>query len=166
MIRMFRSAALLLTAPAAMGLSLTAAGPAAAAGHPATGCISPATAPIEIDGFAFAPPQVTPGGSSIADLITTNCTAATLTTTEEWTGQWLPLTAAGAIPAGCPVLDPLVRSETYGPGQELAQNTGYLVPVGCEAAELAVTVHISLAAGVPEETATAILVIEHVSPGS
>jgi hypothetical protein len=167
MIRMFRSAALLLTAPAAMGLSLAASGPAAAAAvHPATGCTSTAAVPVEVDGFAFSPPEVVSGGSSTADLVTTNCTDATLATTEEWTAQWLPLTASGPIPAGCPVVDPLVRSVTYGPGQELAENTGYTVPAGCEAAELAVTVYISVTAGSAQETATAHLVIEHATPGT
>jgi hypothetical protein len=64
--------------------------------------------PIELDGFAFAPPEVTPGNFATADLITTNCTSGTLTTEEEWTGQWLPLTGTG-LPAGCPVIDPLIR---------------------------------------------------------
>jgi hypothetical protein len=163
MIRTFRSAVLLLTAPAALGLSLAASGPAAAAVHPAVGCTSAASNPIEINGFAFTPPQVAPGGSSTADLITTNCTDTTLTATQEWTAQWLPLAAGGGIPAGCPVIDPLVRSVTYAPGEALAENTAYTAVVGCQAAELAVTVHIS--AGGAQETATAYLVIEHVSPG-
>jgi hypothetical protein len=166
MIRMFRNAALLLTAPAAMGLGLLASGPAAAAVHPATGCTTSAATPVEIDGFAFTPSEVGVGGSSTADLITTNCTDTTLATTEEWSAQWLPLTPTGPVPAGCPVLDPLIRPVTYAPGQELAENTTYLVPAGCDAGELAVTVHISLAAGTAPETATAYLVIEHVSPGA
>ena len=167
MIRTFRNVALLLTAPAVMGLSFAASGPAAAAvAHPAVGCTSSASDPIKIDGFAFTPAAVPPGGSSTADLITTNCSNTSVTTTEEWLAQWLPLTGAGGVATGCPILDPLIRSAVYGPGQELAENTGYTVPAGCEAAELAVTVRISVASSGVVETATADLVIEHVSPGS
>ncbi|HEY3868213.1 MAG TPA: hypothetical protein VGM10_07670 [Actinocrinis sp.] len=169
MIRKLRTAALLLTGPAALGLSLAASGPAAAAGRPdvqapAVACVT--ATPIELNGFAFAPPEVTPGESSTADLITTNCTNTTLATTEIWTGQWLPAVSSGGLPAGCPVIDPLARSVTYAPGQELAENTTYLVPVGCQAAELAVTVRISTSAGASVLTATAYLKIDQITPGS
>lgn len=167
MIRTFRHVALLLTAPAALGLGLAASGPAAAAVvHPAAGCTGASADPIAINGFAFAPAQVAPGGSATADLITTNCAATSVASTEEWSGQWLPLATSGAAPAGCPVIDPLLRSVTYAPGQELAENTSYTVPVGCQAAELAVTVTISVNAGAETQATTAYLVIERVSPGS
>lgn len=166
MIRIFRSTALLLTVPAALGLSLAAVGPAAAAVHPAAACTGASSLPIEINGFAFTPSAVPPGSSSTADLITTNCTEVSLSSTEEWTGQWLPLTSSGALPAGCPAIDPLIRSVTYGPGQEVAENTTYTVPSTCEAAELQVTVYIGGGSGGAAESATADLVIEHVSPGN
>lgn len=166
MIRTLRAAALLLTGPAALGLSLAAVSPAAAAVHPATGCSTAAAVPIGIDGFAFTPPQVLPGGTSTGDLITTNCTDSTLISTETWTGQWLPLSTTGAAPAGCPAIDPVTRSVTYAAGQELAENGTYTVPTGCQAAELAVTVDIGIDNAADVESATAYLVIEHVSPGS
>ncbi len=168
MTRMLRTAALLLTAPVALGLSLASAGSAAAAAdratpRPALACTS--AAPLQLDGFAFAPPEVTPGSSATADLITTNCTATTLATVEEWTGQWLAPTGTGPYPpAGCPVIDPFIRDVTYAPGQELAENTGYLVPAGCQATELAVTVRISTTSGAAVLTATAYLKIEQVTP--
>jgi hypothetical protein len=169
MICKLRTAALLLTGPIALGLSLAVSGPAAAAGRPDTHAAPLAcstASPLELDGFAFAPPEVTPGNSATADLITTNCSETTLATTETWTGQWLPLTAAGGLPAGCPVIDPLARSVTYGPGEELAVNTTYLVPVGCQAAELAVTVRISTSTAATVLTATAYLKIDQITPAS
>ncbi len=98
---------------------------------------------------------MTPGNSATADLITTNCTSGTLATSEEWTGQWLPL-VGGVQVTGCPVIDPLLRPVTYTPGQELAENTTYYVPVGCTAAEsLAVTVRISIPDGASNDIVTA-----------
>ena len=168
MIRTLRTAALLLTGPAALGLSLAASGPAAAAGQPAHAVPAAcATAtPIRLNGFAFAPPEVTPGNSATADLITTNCTANTLATTEEWLGQWQSPTSTGLPPNGCPVIDPFIRQVTYAPGQELAENTTYLVPAGCTATELAVTVRISTTTGANVLTAIAYLKIDQITPGS
>ena len=162
--RKLRSAALLLTGPAVLGVGLTAAGPASAAGTPAVVCST--TAPVVIDGFAFDPATVTPGASSTADLISTNCTAGTLATQEEWTGQWITATGSG-VAAGCPAIDPLVRDVTYAPGEELAENTGYEVPAGCTATELAVTVQISIPTGSAATiaTATAYLDIDQIVAG-
>lgn len=168
MIRTPRSAALLLTAPTVLGLSLTTAGAASAAvasAHvqPAAACTT--AGPIQVDGFAFTPAQVAPGQSSTADLITTNCSNATLATTQQWSGQWL--SAAGTVPPpGCPIIDPLVRSVTYAPGQQVAENTTYTVPVGCQADELAVTVRITLSTGTTTVSGTAYLKIVSVTPGS
>ena len=168
MICKLRTAALLLTGPAALSLSLVGSGPASAAArsdaHPGPLACTTAT-PVELDGFAFAPPEVTPGNSATADLITTNCTSGTLNTEEEWLGQWLPLTGTG-LPAGCPVIDPFIRPVTYAPGQELAENTTYLVPAGCKAAGLAVTVKISLSTGTTVLTVTTDLTIEQVASGN
>lgn len=169
MIRKLRTVALLLTGPAALSLSLAASGPAAAAtarsdARPAPLACTTAV-PIELNGFAFAPPEVTPGNSATADLITTNCTASTLATDEQWTGQWLSPTGTG-LPAGCPAIDPLLRPVTYTPGQELAENTTYLVPTGCQAAELAVTVQIFDSTGTTVLTATTDLKIEQITSGN
>ena len=156
--RKLRSAALLLTGPAVLGLGLTVAAPASAVAAPHPGAapavVCAVAEPVVIDGFAFDPAEIPPGDSSTADLISTNCTAGTLTTQEEWTGQWISATGSG-IAAGCPVLDPLLRDVTYQPGQELAENTVYDVPAGCEAAELAVTVKISIPTGTSTQIATA-----------
>lgn len=164
MIRKLRSAALLLTAPAALGLGLAASGPATAATvHPAAACTT--AGPLQINGFAFDPAAVAPGGSSTADLITTNCTNSNLITSEEWTGQWI--SSSGAYPPpGCPVIDPFIRSVAYAPGQEVAENTTYTVFPSCQATELAVTVHISVGTNAPQISATAILKIIQVTPSS
>lgn len=165
MTRTLRTAALLLTGSAAIGLGLAVSGPAAAAGRPdapAAASVCATSAPLELNGFAFAPPEVTPGNEATADLITTNCTTGTLATEEEWLGQWLAPTGTG-LPAGCPVIDPFVRGVTYDPNQELAANTTYLVPAGCEAVGLEVTVRIS-DAGATVLTATTILKIDQITP--
>ena len=156
MTRKLRTTAMLLAGPAVLGLGLVAAGPAAAVAGPAAAPAAACTValPIQINGFAFDPAEVTPGHSSTADLISTNCTAGTLATSEEWTGQWLPLVGGVGV-TGCPVIDPLVRSVTYAPGQELAENTTYYVPVGCTAAELEVTVRISIPDGASNDIVTA-----------
>lgn len=146
------AAAALLAGPAALGLGLAAAGPAAASAAAPAACS--VALPIQINGFAFDPAEVTPGHYSTADLISTNCTAGTLATTEEWTGQWLP-PVGGVGVVGCPVIDPFIRSVTYAPGQELAENTTYFVPAGCTAAELAVTVRISIPTGASNDIVTA-----------
>ncbi|HEX4787841.1 MAG TPA: hypothetical protein VH372_05225 [Actinospica sp.] len=172
MIRKLHTAVLLLTGPATLGLWTAAAAPASAAtgaqpasaAAPARPAVCATTSPIRVDGFAFAPGAVAPGGSSTADLITTNCSAVSVATDEEWTGQWLPSTGTGPA-AGCPVIDPFIRAVDYAPGQELAENTGYSVPVGCQAAELAVTVRISIPTGSSASvvTATAYLRITHIT---
>jgi hypothetical protein len=163
MIRTLRPAAAALAASGAvMALSLAAAGTAAAATAPGSARPDVACAasfPIVVDGFAFTPAGVLPGGSSTADLITTNCSTETVATTETWTGQWLPLDAAGNPPVGCPVIDPIVRSVTYSSGEEVAENETYGVPTGCRAAELEITVRISVPAGTAGITTTAILTI-------
>jgi hypothetical protein len=164
--RKLRSAALLLSGPAVLGLGLTAAAPASAlaAPHAASDCAG-AAQPVVVDGFAFDPAAIPPGTSSTADLISTNCTAGTLATQEQWTGQWISATGTG-IPAGCPVIDPLPADVTYQPNQELAENTIYNVPAGCEAVELAVTVKISIPTGSAASivTATAYLKIDQITP--
>ena len=174
MTRTFRTGALLLAGPAVLGLGLSAAGPASAAAS-AAGSAGPASvarpavvcpdaSPIVVDGFAFDPADVKPGGSSTADLITTNCSAGTVGTQEEWTGQWLSTTGTGPA-AGCPVIDPMVRDVSYAAGQEIAENTVYTVPSTCTAGELAVTVQISIPSGSVTSvvTATAYLRIDQIA---
>jgi hypothetical protein len=142
--RTLRTTTLMVTGSAVLGLGL-ATGPAAAATarpaavHPD---VCSTVTPLQINGFAFYPAQVPPGQSATADLISTNCTTQSLATEEEWTGRWLPASGTGPAP-GCPVIDPFLREVYYAPGQQVAQNTVYVVPAGCSAAELAVTVTIT-----------------------
>lgn len=167
MIRKLHPAAALAAASGtALALSLAAGPSAFAAAAPAASPAACATSfPIVLDGFAFTPGTVVPGGSATADLLTTNCSAVTVDTTEIWTGQWLPLNASGAVPTGCPIIDPLLRAVDYGAGQEVAENTTYTVPTGCRASGLQVTVRIYGSNGALGLTATAVLDIVQVTPG-
>lgn len=152
---------------AVLALTLAAAPAAEAASAPAVVPAACATSfPIVVDGFAFAPGTVAAGASSTADLITTNCSTTAVATTEMWTGQWLPLSAAGGVPAGCPIIDPLVRAVDYTGGAIVAENTVYTVPSGCSATQLQVTVRIYGSNGVLGATATAVLQIAQATPGS
>jgi hypothetical protein len=161
-----RTATLLLTGPALLGLGLAAAGPAAAAApgtaRPAA-VVCPATSPIMVGSFAFDPAEVKPGDSSDADLVTVNCSAYTVGTVEQWTGEWLPLTGSGPV-AGCPVIDPLSRDVTYAPGEEVDQSVPYSVPTTCTATALEVTVEITLPAGSTSSIVKATAVLRIVQP--
>lgn len=159
-------AALAAATGAAVALTLAAGPSADAAAAPAAAPAACATSfPIVLDGFAFSPGTVAPGGSATADLITTNCAAVGFDTTEMWTGQWLPLSSSGGVPTGCPIIDPLVRAVDYGAGEEVAENTTYTVPTGCRAAHLQVTVRVYGSNGALGLTATAVLDIVQITPG-
>jgi len=160
------AAALAAAAGTAVALTLAAGPGAEAAAAPAVAPAACATSfPIVLDGFAFTPGTVAAGGSATADLITTNCAAVAFDTTEIWSGQWLPLASSGAVPTGCPIIDPLLRAVDYGAGQEVAENTTYTVPASCRAAELQVTVRVYGSNGTLGLTATAVLDIVQISPG-
>jgi hypothetical protein len=161
-----------VTVVAATGMALAFAGSAEAgtapvhngsAVRPAVACTGSSSSPIEVNGFAFTPSLVSPGGQSTADLITTNCTQVSVATEETWVAQWVGA-AGGGFPSGCPVIDPLPpRTVDYGPGQELAENSTYMVPSGCEATGLKVTVRINSNAGVAITQATATLNIAQIA---
>lgn len=164
MIRARRTTVLLLTTPALLGLGLAAAGPADAASTAQPAAVvcpaasTPYSWPISVYGFSFNPGTVGPGDSSIAVLVTANCSMQPVQTVQRWTGQWLAPSSAAA-PIGCPAIDPLDLSVDYGPGVEMIQKEPYTVPAGCTATELHVTVRIAAAAGsaLPITTATATL---------
>jgi hypothetical protein len=144
-----------LTAVAAAGTALLTAGHAAAATTtPPTTC----SGTVWIGGLAFDPPHVAPGGSSTAALTAANCTGATQTVSETWSGSWLSSSATG-IPTGCPAIDPLPRTVTLAPYQKVATATTYLVFPGCTADALRLTVRVSQG-GTVLATRTADLVID------
>lgn len=150
----------LVTAAAAVATAaaVSAGGPAAAAAPPTTGapCASAATV-IRIDGLAFDPPSVPAGGTSTATLTATNCTGLDRTVSETWAGRFLSGSSTG-YPAGCPAIDPLPRSVTFAPHEQVATSTGYLVFPGCTADRLRLTVTVSQG-GVPLASRTADLLI-------
>jgi hypothetical protein len=137
---------LLAGAAAAAAAALATPGPASAAtptpGPTPSPAICATTGGIRIGPLAFVPPQVPPGRSAAAELAVANCTAGPRTVTETWYGTWL--TAAGTgIPGGCPVIDPLLRQVVLAPHQQQSTATVYLVPAGCTADALRVTVQVA-----------------------
>jgi hypothetical protein len=147
------------TVAMSIGLLFAAGGVAAASSAPSVA--SPGSAPavvcagsIVVNSFVFNPAQVAPGQSSAATLVATNCTAATLATTQTWTGRFIGATSTG-IPAGCPVIDPLQRSVSMPPQVAVSTTTSYLVFSSCTAVELQVTVTIRNSSGTTLAVATA-----------
>ena len=138
---------------AAGGVAAASTAPSAASHGSAPGVLC--AGGVVIDSFAFYPPQVAPGQSSAAVLGATNCTTTTLATTQEWTGRFIG--ASTGFPAGCPVIDPLLRSVSMPPQSEVSTETSYLVLSSCTAVELQVTVTIRGTSGNTLAQATAVL---------
>ena len=137
-----RIARALTTGAAALGL-LVGAGGVAAAGAPAATAATPLSCSgvVQINAFAFTPAQVLAGQSSTASLTARNCTAKSQTVNEMWYGRFS--NASTGIPAGCPVLDPFIRSVSIAAHAKTTTATTYTVNSGCTATQLAVTVTIS-----------------------
>ena len=117
-----------------------AAGPAglAAASSPAGHAPASCSGVIQITQLAFTPRAVTPGGTSTASLAARNCTGTGQQTTAIWFGTFG--SGGGGIPPGCPAIDPLPEPTAFAPHGHLRSTVGYLVPVGCTASQLQVTV--------------------------
>lgn len=130
-----------------------AAGPVgvAAASGPASHASASCSGVIQITKLAFNPPAVTAGGSSTANLAARNCTGTSQQTTAVWTGSF-----GGA--SGCPAIDPVAQEASFAPHGQFKSSVGYLVPVGCTASQLQVTVEIEQG-GTVLATATADLTI-------
>jgi hypothetical protein len=107
---MLRRLSALVTATAALAAAavVTAGGPAAADGTPASGCSSA----VRVDGFAFDPPAVVPGGTSTATLSATNCTGSDLVLSELWSYHYVPDPWGPALPV-CATIT-LARAEPIG----------------------------------------------------
>jgi hypothetical protein len=135
----------------------TAASAAVAVPHPASplACTT-AAATLQVNSFSFVPSKVSPGDDSAAVLVASNCTELALTTSQAWAGVWL--TATGTTTAACPAIDPLTQSVTYAAEQQRSTSTTYLVPVGCNATSLKITVTIT-SDGTQLATASAVLTI-------
>jgi len=95
---------------------------------------------IQITGLVFQPPTVAPGQTSQATVSAVNCTAVSQQASAEWLGRFVG--SAPGIPAGCPVLDPLLQPMNFPPRGRLTGTVGYLVPGSCTATGLVVTVEI------------------------
>lgn len=129
-------------AVAAGAAALLTAGPAVAAA-PATVPPTTCSGVVRIDGFAFDPPEIAPGGSSTATLAATNCTASSQTVSETWYGTWLSSSGTTGIPSGCPAIDPLPRTVAFAPHQSLGTSSAWYVFPGCTANGLRLTVRIT-----------------------
>lgn len=128
----------LVSAVVAMGFASTVAS-ATATAAPAPAC-AVGTQTIQITGLAFHPPAVAPGQTSQAVLSAVNCTGVAQQASAEWLGRFVG--SAPGIPAGCPVIDPLVLPLNFPPHGQLTSTVGYLVPGSCSATGLVVTVEI------------------------
>lgn len=135
------------------GATATAATPATSARPMA--CVT--AGKVKITSLAFVPSAVVPGQSSTATLHARNCTAQTLQTTTDWSAQ---LTGSGGgVPAGCPVIDPVSRPATFPPNGTISIAAAYLVPSGCTATALHLTVKVVGSGGVVLATGSATLTI-------
>jgi hypothetical protein len=111
---MIRRLSALVTASTALAAAavVTAGGTAAAdtpaADTPAAGCSSA----VRVDGFAFDPPAVAPGGTSTATLSATNCTGSDLVLSELWSYHYVPDPWGPATPV-CATIT-LARAEPIG----------------------------------------------------
>lgn len=123
-------------------VSSVGAGAASAAQSPATaGTPCSSTQPILISSLTFQPPAVHPGSSSTATANVVNCTAQTQQASAQWMGRFVSASGTG-FPAGCPVIDPLLLPVNLPPHGSATSSVGYLVPSGCTANALIVTVEI------------------------
>ncbi len=118
--------------PAAAGVANAAPAPAACSGV------------IAIQQFAFSPPSVAAGQSSALNLAVQNCTGQTVQGQIEWYGHFTG--PGGALPPGCPVLDPIALPYTIAPnGTYLASpQYGDTLP-GCQATGLQISVQLTVA---------------------
>lgn len=152
--RTIGTAAALLTASASLALATGTASAAASAGTGAAVCSTSSV--VVIDGFAFSPATVARGQSSAATLAAHNCTGTSQTVSETWYGKFVSGTGTG-IPAGCPVLDPFLRSVTFGPHAAVTTSTVYSTFAGCTATGLQITVKLASSTGAALGQATATL---------
>lgn len=150
----YRAALIALAIAVASGLMAASAGGAAAA-VPRTACAKPAV--VKVKSFHFHPASVRPGGSSTATLKAVNCTGQTQQGSEVWFGQFTR--AGGALPSGCPVIDPFPLPVRFPPHHTVSTGVGYPVSPSCTASRLIVTVDIHGQNGTVLATGTAILKI-------
>jgi hypothetical protein len=130
---------------AAAAVLLATGRPALAAPAPATpapaaaGCLSGAQ--VAIRSLSFDPGSVARGQTATATVVARNCTRQPLSATLQWTAQFLGTGAA--VPAGCPIVDPLVVPASFAARGRFSSSIGYLVFPACTATALRVTARFS-----------------------
>lgn len=152
---MIGTTAALLTASASLAIAGGPASAATAAGS-AGAAVCSTSGVVVVDGFVFNPATVARGQSSAATLAAHNCTGTSQTVSETWYGRFVSATGTG-IPAGCPVLDPFLRSVTFGPYAAVTTSTVYSTFAGCTATGLQITVRLTSSTGAALGQATATL---------
>lgn len=135
--RSTRIASTVLTCAAAVSAVATA--PAAQAST-ATSSLCSTSQTLTISSLAFQPPAIFPGQNSVLTATIVNCSALPQQASVEWLGHYVGSTTGQ--PLGCPVIDPLLESLSMSPGSVAMSSVDYLVPGGCTASELVVTVEI------------------------
>lgn len=93
---------------------------------------------LQITHLTFGSATVAPGQTATARLRARNCTAQAVTTTLVWSGRYLG-SSTGAIPPGCPVIDPIAKQVTFAPYGQDSDSLGYLILPGCTATALQTT---------------------------
>jgi hypothetical protein len=144
----------------ALGVALVATGLTIGGG---TAVAASCTGTVQVTSFGFAPPAVSPGQFSSANLVAQNCTNGPVQGLTTWAGRFLGSTAG--IPPGCLAIDPVAQLANFGPQAQLAQSLRYLVPASCTASSLQVTVRVTGTGGVLLAQATADLAIVVAEPG-
>jgi hypothetical protein len=137
------------------GLTAAIGSGTAAAATPAQACA--VSTVIEITNFAFHPPAIPPGQSSTAALTALNCTDQPQQTSEIWSGRFVG--PSGAIPPGCPAIDPIAFAVDFPPNGAVSTSVRYSVPLSCTATQLIVTADIYGTNGVLLAQGTAVLEI-------
>ena len=135
--RSVRTASVVLACAAAISAAGTTA---AVAQTPARGTACSTSQPLQITGLSFQPPAVFPGQTSTATVTVLNCTGQSQKAGAQWMGRWVG-TSPG-LPAGCPVIDPVILQMSFAPHAQSSSSLGYLVPGSCTASALVVTVEV------------------------
>jgi hypothetical protein len=147
-----------------MSTAAALAGGAVTAGSALAAPVAPAacTGTVRITSLGFDPPAVVPGQSSTATLKAKNCTRRPVAARVQWQGRFIG-TSTG-VPAGCPVVNPLLLPLNFPPAGRASSSVGYLVLGGCTAHALQITVQLTGADGTLLATQTASLAIAATDP--
>jgi hypothetical protein len=139
--------------------ALTFAGTATAAAAVTADAVSAScTGTIQIDSFAFSTPVVTAGQAASATLTATNCTSQPVSASVMAYGRFFG-PGGSTLPAGCPVVDPIVVPANFAANGQYTNNFGTSTFASCTATSYQEYVSISVG-GTTVATATATVAIQ------